>query len=127
VSTPSPLRAPAEEEVHLADRRHSLARHIGLDDQQAAIVIQEAIRYHNYVQALTSEAVRVAGPAREGGRMTPSQSAQIAGSRNTKSSVIRQCALAMYNRLDDQGDRVVREYILNVVRPNIKVIGDSNQ
>ena len=73
-STPSLRRTAEEEAAALADRRQSLARHIGLNEEQAAIVIEVAMKYQEYVEALRNEALRVAGPPREGGRMTEAQS-----------------------------------------------------
>jgi len=124
-SNPSLWRSVEEQEAILADRRSSFSRHIGLNDEQASVVIDEAVVFLDAVDALRSEARRVAGPATEGSRMTEQQARELLPFVSNKDAVLGDCVQNMYSRLDEQGDDIVYNYVLYTVRPNVGTKGGA--
>ena len=118
---------PDETQEEFTKRQEAFCQHLGLNPQQGAIVLNTASQYHVYMADLRSEAERrlhgrQVGPASMAveKRITPQQVALLRKIAGKRRSHLLALTREMYAQLDDEGDRLVLEFVNQRVRPKVR-------
>lgn len=104
----------------LAERQASYIEHVGLNPEQGVVLIGIAERYRDYLAGLSAQATQIAGPGVPTASPTTRQRAELKLLSNGRRAVLSQLIRELHDQLDDQGDRIVRNYISKRVKTNIR-------
>lgn len=103
-----------------ARRQEAYIEHIGLNPEQGSVLTEIAARYRDYLNALSARATDIAGPAESRSSLSNEQKARLSALSRDKGSVLVGLIRELEARLDDQGDRILHEYIEERVKPNVQ-------
>ena len=104
----------------LAARQASFGRHLRLDEEQTAILIDVASKYRTFITELQNRAKLIAGPA---GSSRPSQNEkeQLRALNASRKQYLSTLISELNGRLDDQGDQLIQDHLNNKMIPNIQI------
>lgn len=118
--SPAPSEAP---EAFRARRNSYLLHRIGLDPQQGEALKSAADAWHAYMSDLQAQATREFGPAiNYENRTLPSAAKQrLQELGRSRTAVVRALILKLHQDLDDQGNRILSDFINFTIKPNVEV------
>jgi hypothetical protein len=120
---PPPAAAEIQnpESGSVAERQTAYIMHVGLNAQQGEVLIRVAGKYYDYLARLQAQATQIAGAAVPSGvRLTASQLDKLKAISSGRRAFLLQLIWDLHQELDDQGDRILRQYIDQQVRPNVR-------
>ena len=104
----------------LAARQASFGRHLRLDEEQIAILIDVASKYRTFITELQNSAKLIAGPAGSS-RPSPNEKKQLRALNASRKQYLSTLISELTGRLDDQGNQLIQDHLNNKMIPNIQI------
>ena len=105
----------------LAARQASFGRHLRLDEEQTAILIDVASEYRTFVAELQNRARSIAGPAEPIRERSQHEKEQLQTLNASRRQFLSTLISELHERLDNQGDQLVRDHVNDKMIPNIQI------